>query len=48
MNPDCAVGKHAACHGDGWNHETDTAMDCPCTCHDSHAFFSIVHELVAS
>lgn len=34
MNPDCAVGKHHACNGDGWDMSLDEAMPCPCACHD--------------
>jgi hypothetical protein len=33
MNPDCAAGKHTACHGDGWDHDADEPTDCPCPCH---------------
>ncbi|WP_160665362.1 hypothetical protein [Pseudarthrobacter sp. ATCC 49987] len=34
MNPDCRDGKHASCSGYGWDLETDSAMDCPCDCHE--------------
>jgi hypothetical protein len=33
MNPDCRDGKHAACQGDGWDHDADEPTDCPCPCH---------------
>lgn len=32
-SPDCEVGKHAACSGDGWDHENDRPAACPCLCH---------------
>lgn len=32
INPDCRDGKHASCSG-GWNDDTDTPDNCPCTCH---------------
>lgn len=28
--PDCAYGKHAACQGDAWDHDTDQPAVCAC------------------
>lgn len=33
LNPECAQGKCPNCTGYGWNHETDSADDCPHWCH---------------
>lgn len=37
LNPDCRDKKHAACAGDAWDDENDTAANCDCTCHTSEA-----------
>lgn len=33
-DPDCAVGKHGNCKGEGWNVELDCLDVCPCLCHE--------------
>jgi len=33
VNPDCAVGKHAACSGTAWDQVADELTDCACPCH---------------
>lgn len=35
LNPDCRDGKHGICDGHGWDLDADTAVRCPCTCHDT-------------
>jgi hypothetical protein len=32
-DPDCRDGKHAACHGFGWDADQDAPAECPCACH---------------
>jgi len=32
-SPDCRVGKHRACTGDGWDHNQDAPAPCSCACH---------------
>lgn len=37
INPDCKVGKHAACNEDAWDDVTDQPARCLCTCHQPTA-----------
>ncbi|MCJ1687772.1 hypothetical protein [Rathayibacter sp. VKM Ac-2927] len=33
LNPECVVGKHPACNGDGWDYAANEPVDCTCICH---------------
>lgn len=33
-DPDCVVGKHQNCNGQGWDVTNDQPADCPCECHE--------------
>ena len=33
LSPDCAYGKHRACHGDAWDAAADAVTACTCECH---------------
>jgi hypothetical protein len=34
LDPDCVAGKHHACLGNAWDHDTDMPTDCACACHE--------------
>lgn len=49
-SPDCRDGKHGICDGHGWDMDADTAVRCPCACHQvqhvQHAVPAHDHRLV--